>query len=76
MQAVVKTPHTEIKIKGHIPKRILDALKNEYGKKVKLLSEKDDELINVTETEWYKKIKKATSPGDNLRIYRELRGMT
>ena len=76
MQAVVKTPHTEIKIKGYIPKKILTALRNEYGKKVKVTPEKDDELVNVFETEWYKKIKKTTTPGDNMRIYRELRGMT
>ena len=28
----------------------------------------DSELVNVFETDWYKKIKSETSPGDNMRI--------
>ena len=28
----------------------------------------DSELMNVFETDWYKKIKSETSPGDNMRI--------
>ncbi len=76
MQAVVKTPHIEIKIKGDIPKRIINALKEEYGKNVKILEDKDDELVDVFETDWYKSIKAKTSPGDNMKIYREIHNMT
>jgi len=32
----------------------------------------DSELMNVFETDWYKKVKAATSPGDNLKIYGEI----
>jgi len=76
MLAVVKTPRTRIEIKGHIPKRILQALKEQYGTKVQLLPDKDDEKIDVFRTEWYKRIKARTTPGDNLRIYRQNAGMT
>jgi DNA-binding XRE family transcriptional regulator len=76
MQAVVKTPLIEIKIKGTIPNKILNVLKEEYGKKVKIIKENDDEYVNVFETEWYKKIKAQTTPGDNMRIYRENHGLT
>ncbi len=79
MLAVVKTPRTRIEIKGHIPKRIMQALKEQYGTKVQLLPDKpdkDDEKIDVFETEWYKRIKAKTTPGDNLRIYRQNAGMT
>ena len=76
MQAVVKTPHIEIKIKGNIPGSLLSLLKKEYGKKLRFTEKEDNELVNVFETDWYKKIKKETSPGDNMRIYRENHGMT
>jgi DNA-binding XRE family transcriptional regulator len=76
MLAVVKTPRTRIEIKGHIPKRILQALKEQYGAKVQLVLEDDNEKMDVFETEWYKRIKAKTTPGDNLRIYRQNAGMT
>ena len=76
MLAVVKTPRTRIEIKGHIPKRIMQALKEQYGAKVQLVPEDDEEKMDVFETEWYKRIKAKISPGDNLRIYRQNAGMT
>ena len=54
MQAVVKTPHIEITIKGDIPSKILSLLKKEYGKKVHITN--DDEYIDIIETDWYKKM--------------------
>ena len=76
MQAVVKTPHIEIKIKGDIPLKLLELLKEEYGKNVKVTKEKDDEYVNIFKSDWYKKIKKNIKPGDNLKVYREIHGMT
>ena len=32
--------------------------------------------MNVFETDWYRDIKSKMTPGDNLRIYRENRGLT
>jgi DNA-binding XRE family transcriptional regulator len=75
MQAVVKTPHININIRGEIPKKIISTLKEEYGNKVKFIEDNDDELINVFETDWYKKIKSQTTPGNNLKIYREIHGL-
>ena len=34
------------------------------------------ETVNVFETDWYRDIKSKMTPGDNLRIYRENRGLT
>jgi DNA-binding XRE family transcriptional regulator len=76
MQAVVKTPLIEIKIKGTIPNNILTVLKKEYGKKFKIIKDNEDEYIDVFKTEWYKKIKAKTIPGDNMRIYRKNHGLT
>jgi DNA-binding XRE family transcriptional regulator len=76
MLAVVKTPHIKIQSKGNIPKRILDALKKEYGTEVRLVLEPEDEKVDVFETDWYKGIKEKLSPGKNLRIYRQNAEMT
>ena len=76
MQAVVKTPLIEIIINGAIPNKIINVLKEEYGKKVKIIKENDDEYVDVFQTEWYKKIKAETTLGDNMKIYRENHGLT
>ena len=75
MQAVVKTPLTEIRIKGKIPERLLSVLKEEYGPEVQLIPEEDDERLDVFETDWYRGTKERLSPGKNMRLYRQNRGM-
>ena len=76
MQAHVKTPHIKIDIKGEIHPRVLSVLKEVYGKRVKLIKENDEELLDVFETEWFKKIDSKMTPGKNMRIYREIHKMT
>ena len=76
MQAHVKTPHIKIDIKGEIHPRVLSVLKEVYGKRVKLIKENDEELVDVFETEWFKKIDSKMTPGKNMRIYREIHKMT
>ena len=76
MQAVVKTPHIEINIKGDIPTRLLSVLEEEYGESVLLSEADDDEVVNIFQTDWYRDIRSTTTPGDNLRIYRENHGLT
>ena len=76
MQAHVKTPHIKIDIVGEIPPKVLSVLKEVYGKKMKLVKENDDELIDVFETDWYKEIDSKMFPGKNMKIYREIHKMT
>jgi DNA-binding XRE family transcriptional regulator len=76
MQAHVKTPHIKIDINEEIHPKVLTVLKEVYGKKVKLIKENDDELIDVFETEWYKKINSQMTPGKNMKIYRENKKIT
>ncbi len=76
MLAVVKTPHTEIRIKGRIPKRLMAVLRHEYGSKVRLVSEAEEEKVDIFQTDWYRSIKAKMTPGKNLRVYRQIRGMT
>ncbi len=75
MQALVKTPHTDIRIQGEIPSRIIEVLRSEYGNKLKIC-EDDDEYVDVTETAWYKEIKTKITQGDAMRIYRKNRQLT
>jgi DNA-binding XRE family transcriptional regulator len=73
MQAVVKTPLTEITISGQISQRLFPVLKEEFGEQVRLSEEDgaDDETVNLFETAWYKDTRVGMSPGENLKIYRE-----
>ena len=76
MQAVVKTPHIEISVKGNIPEKLLSLLKEEYGENVKLSEDNEEEKVNIFESEWYRKTKNKITPADNFRIYRKVHGMT
>jgi len=76
MQAVVKTHRIDIHIKGEIPHKILSVLKEEYGEAVKLYDEFDEEKVSIFETDWYKRTKANIQPGENLKIYREMHGIT
>ncbi len=78
MLAAVKkrrTKNTLFEIKGNIPPDVLDYIRGKFGKDVNVL-EDEDELLNVFETNWHKEIKKAITPGDTLKIYRENIGVS
>ena len=78
MQAVVKTPRIDIKIKGEIPRKLLSVLEEVYGEQIQLSEEEenDEETVDIFETDWYRDIRSSIEPGDNLRIYRENRSLT
>ena len=76
MLAHVKTPHTDIHLKGEIPVRVLDVLRSEYGGKLKIYEDEEEELVEITETDWYKETETKRTPGDALRIYRENHDLT
>jgi DNA-binding XRE family transcriptional regulator len=73
MLAVVKKPRTNktlFKVKGDIPSEVIEYLEREFGQDVEVVKD-DEELLNIFDTDWYKDISEATTPGDTLRIYRE-----
>lgn len=76
MQAAVRTLHTEIKLRGDIPEKIVNLLRAEYGKDFHIESNDDSETMNAFESEWYKTVKAAMTPGDALKIYRENNKLT
>jgi DNA-binding XRE family transcriptional regulator len=78
MLAVVKKPRTNktlFKVKGDIPSEVIEYLEREFGQDVEVVKD-DEELLNIFDTDWYKDISEATTPGDTLRIYRENFRMT
>jgi DNA-binding XRE family transcriptional regulator len=76
MLAVVKTPHTNIRIKGRIPPKLIDLLQDEYGKAVQITPEADDEKVDAFQTDWYKSIKKELTPGTYMKVFRQNKRMT
>ena len=76
MQAVVKTPHIDITIRGNIPEKLLSVLKKEYGKKVRIVDDSENTMLRAVDTDWYKKTKASIQPGENMKLYRELHKMT
>ena len=41
-----------------------------------MIPEKDDELVSIIDTKWYKNRKKDHNPGRNLKNYRTIYGLT
>jgi antitoxin component HigA of HigAB toxin-antitoxin module len=78
MLAVVKKPRTNLplfEVKGNIPSKVIKYLHQVYGQNIELVDE-DEERVKIVETDWYRDIKSATTPGDVVRIYRENLGLT
>ena len=77
MLAVVKTPRTNLRISGFIPRPILRVLRHEFGEKLTVTTDKDDKkLESVFESAEYKEFKNRVSPADYIRTYRENAGLT
>ena len=78
MLAVVKKPRTNLplfEVKGNIPSKVIKYLHQVYGQNIELVDE-DEVRVKIVETDWYRKIKSATTPADAVRIYRENLGLT
>ena len=78
MLAVVKKPRTNLpmfEVKGNIPSKVIKYLHQVYGQNIELVDE-DEVRVKIVETDWYRKIKSATTPADTVRIYRENLGLT
>ena len=76
MLAVVKTPHIDLKIRGKLSLFMQEALRKEYGKKLVMKDEKEDEAVDFFQTRLAKKLEKEATPGDCLKIYRENLSLT
>lgn len=74
MLAVVKTPHIDLRIRGDISPFMVEALKKEYGRKLRIGPEKD--AVDYFETDLAKALEKKVSSADCIHIYRENLGLT
>lgn len=41
-----------------------------------MITEEDEEIVEVTKSRWYHNIRKNITAGQNIRLYREMRGWT
>jgi len=76
MLAVVKNPLTKnaaFKLVGHIDRETLQYLNERFGKENVDL---DEEIIDITESEWFKAVSKRITPGSVVRTYRENLNLT
>jgi len=69
MQVVVKKPH--IRMEGEISPELIEYLQKKYGD-VEVIEDEEEQLIEVTRSDWYRNIREQITPGDNMRIYREI----
>jgi DNA-binding XRE family transcriptional regulator len=73
MIAIVKSPRIEMK--GDIPDAFLEIARKFFGQDL-IEVKKDDELVNIADTNWAKRRAAMRSPGLNMKNLRELRGYT
>ena len=79
MLAVVKKRRTNrrlFEIKGEIPKNVIEYFRQKYGRFFEIIEENENELIDIFETDWFKKVNQSTNPGESIRIYRRNKGLT
>ncbi|TVR94353.1 MAG: XRE family transcriptional regulator [Spirochaetaceae bacterium] len=73
MQVVVKKPR--IRLEGEIGGSLVQFLRDQYGE-VEIIEDEGDELVEVTKSDWYQSIRETITPGENMRVYREMHGLT
>ena len=76
MRAVVKTPHIEVNIRGKIPLELISLLEEEFGEYLQLAEDDEEETVSIFDTAWFLETRENTTPGDNLKIYRENHNLT
>lgn len=72
-QVVVKKPH--IKMEGEIGNELVEYLKAQYGE-IEVITDVENELVEVTKSDWYLTLRESISPGENVKFYREMHQMT
>jgi len=73
MLAVVKKPHTEnslFEIRGEIPKKLIQYLKDNFGSDVEIVDE-NEETVDFLSSDWFKETNGSLTSGEVVKIYRE-----
>lgn len=75
MIATIKLPGFEMH--GNIPEAFLEVTRKFFGADdVEIIDKADNELVSITDTEWYRKRKADHHPGRNMKNYRRIHGYT
>ena len=72
MSEAVKTRRISIHFKPRTPARVISTIKKQFADYV----DDGDELVDISTTEWYKKMEKDMTPGKMLKTLREVRELT
>jgi DNA-binding XRE family transcriptional regulator len=72
MSEAVKTHRINIGFKPRTPARVINNIKKQYATYI----DDGDELVDISTTDWYKKMQKRMTPGKYLRNFREATGTT
>jgi DNA-binding XRE family transcriptional regulator len=73
MQVVVKKPH--IRIEGDITGNLVEYLRNEFHD-IEIIEDEDEELVEISGSDWYRGIRRTIRPGENVKVYRQLHNLT
>ena len=72
MLAVVKTLRTKqiiFEVSGAIPAELVKFLERKYKERLSLIG--DEEEIDITRTNWYRKARARRTPGRAIKVYRQ-----
>ncbi len=75
----VKTPRTaRVTVEGEGAGDVLEALKQRFGPLVEVLEEDEpgDEPLDIMETDWARQMAVEVTPGEALREFRTMRGLS
>lgn len=73
MQVVVKKPH--IRVEGEITGNLVEYLRREF-QEIEIIEDEDEELVEISASDWYQSIRATTTPGENVKVYRDLHKLT
>jgi DNA-binding XRE family transcriptional regulator len=71
--------HINIRLKPRIPLKVVKAIREQYSKFIEAVDSDEsagDELVDITTTDWYKKISSEMKPKDYLKTYQKVHNLT
>jgi DNA-binding XRE family transcriptional regulator len=72
----VRTDLIWVQIRGIVPAALLHVLRLEFGQRMIVRTEAWGRMRNVLDAPLYQRVPKVMSPGDYLRLFRRLEGLT
>jgi DNA-binding XRE family transcriptional regulator len=78
MLAAVKAHHINIRLKPRTPLKVVQAIREQYSKFIESVDtdNNNDELVDITTTDWFKKMDSEMKPKDYLKTYRKTHNFT